>query len=165
MIPFIRNRLYREIIGKDMKKKQQRHQKHRKYLAMKVELVNGQPKWFRISPKFFQIIITEQRLRKIHPRKMLTNCLINIPLTTYSRHNQAVIGVGRVIKMEYRAHTDTRLCVRGQFTPPEKLKKEFFLTYHYLRHDYGKLSKINIMFDLYFWRRKVKQNHLTNSFF
>lgn len=139
--------------------------KRRKYLTIKVELVNGQQKWFRISPKLFKIIINEQRLRKISVKYMLTNCFINIPLSSYNKNNQAVIGVGRVIQMKYRAHTDTRLCVRGQFVPPEELKKRFFSCYHYLKHDYGKLSKVNILFDLYFWRRKVRKENLTNHFF
>ena len=106
------------------------------------------------------------RIKHEFPFHRLDNYHINIPLTPYFGNGhtaRAGIGVGKILKLEFREMSVHVLCTRSQFVTPEKLKQSLYECYHYLRHDYGKYSHLQIYVDLYNWQKKLKQKKYKES--
>ncbi|MBD5316870.1 MAG: hypothetical protein HDS11_04290 [Bacteroides sp.] len=127
-----------------------------------VELPKKRKKWFRLSPKLYRALSLEYKLQHYQGKfrgfayKELHGKFINVPLSEYY-HHKAIIGVGRILYFRFKYIGARKvLCTRSQFVDPINLKKHFMRSYKYMRHDYGKYSKLNIFVNLFNWRQSIK---------
>lgn len=136
------------------------HVKYRPYLAIRVKLINGHRRWYRASPKIYNALMMDKKARnlKLMDFTKLIGNYINVPLTPYfGKHNEgkASIGIGKIIFVKFKKMPSSKLCTRSQFVTPDNLQKHLLKSYHYLRHDYGRYSHLQIFVDLYLWRQKL----------
>lgn len=142
-------------------------QKPHNYLCLYVELLNHKRIWYRASPKLEYAVKQHQQLskqlakqnnQKYEPDlyKILNNRYINVPLTPYFGHKKGIIGVGKIIRFDFKYVQSDLLCTRSQFIEPDQLK-HLLRAYHYLRHDYNKYSRLNIFVDLWNWKAQLKK--------
>lgn len=137
-----------------------RNKIHR-FLAILIELNNGQKKWYRASPKIYQAMLWEAKRSNKMPLAKLRDCYINVPKSDYFRNTgKAGIGVGRICYLKFKKMSADELCTRSQFITTSALKDNWHQCYHYLRHDYGKYSHLQIYVDLYNWHRKLMNKQL-----
>ena len=134
-----------------------RHDYIHNYLALRVELISGERRWYRVGPKLYTAISLYKKQHGHLPYKMLRNAYINVPVTPYFNHNKAGIAVGRIIKLKYRKMKTSELCARSQFVLRDDLKNNLWHCYHYLRHDFGKYSRLQIFVSLYLWHNRLKK--------
>lgn len=128
-------------------------------LIVKVRTATNDYIWYRLSPKVVKALTIERKMNNLSFKQMankIKGCYINIPLTNYY-NCRAVIGVGEVINLKWHEFDSTMLCTRSQFVTRVALKQSLRKSYHYLRHDYGKYSRINIFVNLYKFRKTL--NH------
>ena len=128
------------------------HEAIRSFLCVYVELPNGRRKWYRVGKKLFTAMHMYKKEHGYMPYKQMHNCYIVVPLTPYFANNKASMGVGRIIRFKYKNVPNTMLCCRSQFILPSALDNDFHDAYKYLRHDYGKLSRLQIFINLYNWK-------------
>lgn len=124
----------------------------RKYACVLVKDVKSHCRWYRLSPKVARAVWLHCKKKdNTSAFKILKGLYINIPLTRYSLHNTAGIGVGKIVGFSYRWVPVNTLCTRSQFIQPERLAN-ITDAFHYLKHDYGLYSHWQIFVDLYLWR-------------
>lgn len=132
-----------------------RHVYTKSFLCVYVELPNGSRKWYRVGKKLFMAMHMYQTEHGYMPYKQMHNCYIVIPLTPYFANDKASMGVGRIIRFKYKNVLNTMLCCRSQFVLPSALDNDFHDAYKYLRHDYGRFSRIQIFINLYNWKHNT----------
>lgn len=69
-----------------------RHDYIHNYLALRVELISGERRWYRVGPKLYTAISLYKKQHGHLPYKMLRNAYINVPVTPYFNHNKAGIA-------------------------------------------------------------------------
>lgn len=134
------------------------HDKFRYYLAFYVETLDGKRRWYRVNHRIFNAInLYRQSHNGNMPYYLKNNAFVNVPLTPYFSHNRAGIGVGKIIRIDFRKMHTSDLCARSQFVMKDNLVNHFFGAYRYMRHDFGKYSRLQVFIDLYLWRRRIKE--------
>lgn len=134
-----------------------RHVYTKSFLCVYVELPNGSRKWYRVGKKLFTAMHMYKKEHGYMPYKQMHNCYIVIPLTPYFAGNKASMGVGRIVRLKYRKVSSAMLCVRSQFVTSDALYDNFYGAYKYLRHDYGRFSRLQIFINLYNWKHNNSQ--------
>lgn len=135
------------------------NQRHN-YLSFLIELPNGKRHWYRASPKIYNALKWDQKLHGKFPLTKLVGYYINIPVTPYfgqHEYSHAKIGVGKIIYIKFKEMDSNNLCTRSQFVSKDDLKHDFKHCYHFLKHDYGKYSHLQIYLDLHLWQQKLKR--------
>jgi len=122
------------------------------FLCVYIELPNGSRKWYRVGKKLFNAMCMYKKEHGYMPYKQMHNCYIVVPLTPYFANDKASMGVGRIIRFKYKKVPNTVLCCRSQFVLPSALDNDFHDAYKYLRHDYGRFSRLQIFINLYNWK-------------
>lgn len=122
------------------------------FLCVYVELPNGRRQWYRVGKKLFTAMHMYQTEHGYMPYKQMKNAFIVIPLTPYFAGNKASMGVGRIIRFKYKNVLNTMLCCRSQFVTSDALYDNLYTAYKYLRHDYGRFSRLQIFINLYNWK-------------
>ena len=129
-------------------------------LMVKVELPNHEERWYRLSPKLFNALITEYKLKGSHKKlrsfayEEFHDVLINVPLTRYYFGHKAIIVVSKVLYFRFRyISKSSELCTRSQFIKPKNAKKHILRAFKYMRHDYGWYSRLNILCNLIAWTK------------
>ena len=151
------------IIQKYMPDKS-RHVYTKYFLCVYIELPTGHRKWYRVGKKLFNAMRMYKKVHGYMPYKQMRNCYIVVPLTPYFANNKSSMGVGRIIRFKYKKVPNTMLCCRSQFVLPSALDNDFYSAYKYLRHDYGKLSRLQIFINLYNWKHNnVQRIERTNA--
>lgn len=128
----------------------------KRHLTLLVELPNGQKQWFRASPKIEYAIKLHKKQHGKLPQNYFAGTYINVPLTPYFGRNNGIIGVGKILRWRYYRVYNSKLCTRSQFVTKDALVSDWRKAYHYLKHDYGYYSRLNIFIDLYEWKKKEK---------
>lgn len=127
------------------------------FLCAKVQLPTGEYKWYRVGSKLYYAMNSYKKEHGYMPYKQMHNCYIVIPLTPYFVGNKASMGVGRIVRLKYRKVSSAMLCVRSQFVTSDALYDNLYTAYKYLRHDYGRFSRLQIFINLYNWKHNNSQ--------
>lgn len=129
----------------------------KKYLCIRVKLSNNTYRWYRLSKKVSYACYMYQKQNGKLPYDILINALINVPVTPYFGNNHAVISLGQIKQLKYKKLNSYLICSRSQFVPYKSLKNNFKQNYDYLKHDYGKYSRLNIYLSLWYFTRGIKK--------
>lgn len=129
-----------------------RHVYTKSFLCVYVKLPNGSRKWYRVGKKLFTAMHMYKTEHGYMPYKKLRNAYIVVPLTPYFANDKSSMGVGRIIRFKYKNVPNTMLCCRSQFVLSSALDNNLYTAYKYLRHDYGRFSRLQIFINLYNWK-------------
>ena len=129
-----------------------RHVYTKSFLCVYVELPTGHRKWYRVGSKLYYAMNSYKKKHGHLPYKEMKNAFIVIPLTPYFADNKASMGVGRIVRLKYRKVSSAMLCCRSQFVLSSALDNNLYTAYKYLRHDYGRFSRLQIFINLYNWK-------------